>query len=151
MEKKTIRCAIYTRKSTEEGLEKEFNSLEAQREAGESYVISQKFQGWEIIEKHYDDGGFSGGNMDRPALQELISDVKAGFVDMIVVYKIDRLTRSLLDFSKLIEILNEHDCSFVSVTQYFNTADSMGRLPYPCYKDTIAWKQLFIQLILHYF
>ena len=128
MEKKTIRCAIYTRKSTEEGLEKEFNSLEAQREAGESYVISQKFQGWEIIEKHYDDGGFSGGNMDRPALQELISDVKAGFVDMIVVYKIDRLTRSLLDFSKLIEILNEHNCSFVSVTQYFNTADSMGRL-----------------------
>ena len=128
MEKKTIRCAIYTRKSTEEGLEKEFNSLEAQREAGESYIISQKFQGWEIIEKHYDDGGFSGGNMDRPALQELISDVKAGFVDMIVVYKIDRLTRSLLDFSKLIEILNEHNCSFVSVTQYFNTADSMGRL-----------------------
>ena len=151
MEKKTIRCAIYTRKSTEEGLEKEFNSLEAQREAGESYVISQKFQGWKKNEKHYDDGGFSGGNMDRPALQELISDVKAGFVDMIVVYKIDRLTRSLLDFSKLIEILNEHDCSFVSVTQYFNTAGSMGRLPYPCYKDTIAWKQLFIQLILHYF
>ena len=125
---KEVRCAIYTRKSTEEGLDKEFNTLEAQREAGENYVLSQKHQGWKIIPEHYDDGGFSGGNMNRPALERLLEDINAGKVDMIVVYKIDRLTRSLTDFSKMIEILKKNNCSFVSVTQNFNTADSMGRL-----------------------
>ena len=123
-----IRCAIYTRKSTDEGLEKEFNTLEAQREAGESYIRSQKHQGWTLIDERYDDGGYSGGNMKRPALIRLFEDIKAGKVDMIVVYKIDRLTRSLSDFSKMIDIFDKHKCSFVSVTQNFNTSDSMGRL-----------------------
>lgn len=126
--KQRIRCAIYTRKSTDEGLDKEFNTLEAQREAGINYIKSQYHQGWEIVEEHYDDGGFSGGNMNRPALQRLLDDVKADKIDMIVVYKIDRLTRSLLDFAKLIEILDAHQCSFAAVTQHFNTYDSMGRL-----------------------
>lgn len=125
---KTVRCAIYTRKSNDEGLEKEFNTLEAQREAGENYIRSQVHQGWTIIEKHYDDGGYSGGTMKRPALQELFQDIENGFVDMIVVYKIDRLSRSLLDFTKMIELFDRHNCSFISVTQNFNTADSMGRL-----------------------
>ena len=125
---KTIKCAIYTRKSTDEGLDKEFNTLEAQRESGENYVKSQMHQGWEIIEKHYDDGGFSGGTLKRPALQELLQDVENGEVNMIVVYKIDRLTRSLIDFAKLVEVLDRNQCSFVSVTQNFNTYDSMGRL-----------------------
>ena len=125
---KKVRCAIYTRKSTDEGLEKEFNTLEAQREAGENFVMSQKAQGWEILPDHYDDGGYSGGNMNRPALERLFADIEADKVDMIVVYKIDRLTRSLMDFSKMIEIFDAHNCSFVSVTQNFNTADSMGRL-----------------------
>ena len=120
-----IRCAIYTRKSTDEGLEKEFNTLEAQREAGESYIRSQKHQGWTLIDERYDDGGYSGGNMKRPALTRLFEDIKAGKVDMIVVYKIDRLTRSLSDFSKMIDIFDKHKCSFVSVTQNFNTSDSM--------------------------
>lgn len=123
-----VRCAIYTRKSTEEGLEKEFNTLEAQREACESFVKSRVYEGWETIPVYYDDGGFSGGNMQRPALKRLISDIELGKVDMIVVYKIDRLTRNLTDFSKLIEVLDKHKCSFVSVTQQFNTADSTGRL-----------------------
>ncbi len=123
-----VRCAIYTRKSTDEGLDKEFNTLEAQREAGENYVRSQKHQGWVVLPEQYDDGGFSGGNINRPGLKRLMSDVTQGKVDMIVVYKIDRLTRSLADFSKLIEILDAHKCSFVSVTQNFNTSDSMGRL-----------------------
>ncbi len=123
-----IKCAIYTRKSNEEGLEKEFNTLEAQRNAGENYILSQIHQGWTLVEKHYDDGGYSGGNMNRPALQELLEDIRKGEVNMIVVYKIDRLTRSLLDFSKMIEVLDTYHCSFVSVTQNFNTADSMGRL-----------------------
>ena len=127
-EQKKIRCAIYTRKSTDEGLNVEFNTLEAQREAGENYVKSQAYQGWVAIPERYDDGGYSGGSMDRPALKKLIEDIKRDKVDMIVVYKIDRLTRSLLDFSKLIQILDEHHCSFVSVTQNFNTYDSMGRL-----------------------
>ena len=100
---KTIKCAIYTRKSTDEGLDKEFNTLEAQRESGENYIKSQMHQGWQIIEKHYDDGGFSGGTLKRPALQELLQDVENGEVNMIVVYKIDRLTRSLIDFAKLVE------------------------------------------------
>lgn len=124
----TIKCAVYTRKSTDEGLEKEFNTLEAQREAGENYIKSQKHQGWVLINKHYDDGGYSGGNMNRPALQELIQDIEAGNVNMIVVYKIDRLTRSLTDFSKMVDIFDKYNCSFVSVTQNFNTSDSMGRL-----------------------
>lgn len=125
---KTIKCAIYTRKSTDEGLDKEFNTLEAQRESGENYIKSQMHQGWQIIEKHYDDGGFSGGTLKRPALQELLQDVENGEVNMIVVYKIDRLTRSLIDFAKLVEVLDRNQCSFVSVTQNFNTYDSMGRL-----------------------
>lgn len=123
-----IKCAVYTRKSTDEGLEKEFNTLEAQREAGENYVKSQKHQGWVLIKEHYDDGGFSGGNMNRPSLKRLLQDVEAGKVNMIVVYKIDRLTRSLTDFAKMVDIFDKYKCSFVSVTQNFNTADSMGRL-----------------------
>ena len=123
-----IKCAVYTRKSTDEGLEKEFNTLEAQREAGENYVKSQKHQGWVLIKEHYDDGGFSGGNMNRPSLQRLLKDVAAGKVNMIVVYKIDRLTRSLTDFAKMVDVFDKYHCSFVSVTQNFNTADSMGRL-----------------------
>ena len=125
---KQMRCAIYTRKSTDEGLEKEFNTLEAQREAGENYVKSLKHQGWVTIPEHYDDGGFSGGSLKRPALKRLIEDVEAGKVDMIVVYKIDRLTRSLLDFAQLVKTFEKHNCSFVSVTQHFNTCDSMGKL-----------------------
>lgn len=125
---KTIRCAIYTRKSTDDGLDKEFNTLEAQRESGENYIKSQAYQGWEVIPTHYDDGGFSGGSLKRPALQQLLQDVEAGLVDMIVVYKIDRLTRSLMDFSRLVDVLDRNQCSFVSVTQNFNTYDSMGRL-----------------------
>ncbi len=128
MEQKPIRCAVYTRKSTDEGLDKEFNTLEAQREAGENYIRSQKQQGWVLIPDHYDDGGYSGGTMKRPALQRLLDDVQSGKVDMIVVYKIDRLTRSLLDFAQLIKVFEANDCSFVSVTQHFNTCDSMGKL-----------------------
>jgi DNA invertase Pin-like site-specific DNA recombinase len=125
---KTIRCAIYTRKSTDEGLNMEFNTLEAQREAGENYIRSQAYQGWVSLPERYDDGGYSGGSLERPALQRLLADVKADKIDMIVIYKIDRLTRSLLDFSQLIRVLDEHHCSFVAVTQNFNTYDSMGRL-----------------------
>lgn len=125
---KTIKCAIYTRKSTDEGLDKEFNTLDAQRESGENYVKSQQHQGWEIIPEHYDDGGYSGGSLQRPALQRLLQDVEDGKVNMIVVYKIDRLTRSLTDFAKLVDVFDRNQCSFVSVTQNFNTYDSMGRL-----------------------
>lgn len=124
----TVRCAIYTRKSTDEGLEQAFNSLDNQRLAGESYVMSQTHEGWEIIEKHYDDGGYSGGNMDRPAFQGLLQDIEAGLVNCVVVYKIDRLTRSLLDFAKIVEIFDKHNVSFVAVTQSFNTSNSTGRL-----------------------
>lgn len=123
-----IRCAIYTRKSSEEGLEQEFNSLDAQREACEAYIVSQKHEGWVLLKEHYDDGGLSGGNMDRPALQNLLGAVDDGLVDQIIVYKVDRLTRSLPDFSRLIEPLDNAKASFVSVTQSFNTATSMGRL-----------------------
>ncbi len=122
------RCAIYTRKSTEEGLEQDFNSLDAQREACAAYILSQSSEGWEAVPELYDDGGWSGGNMDRPALSQLLDDVKAGKVDIIVVYKVDRLTRSLADFAKIVEILDENEASFVSVTQSFNTTTSMGRL-----------------------
>ena len=124
----TIRCAIYTRKSTEEGLDQEFNTLDAQRESCESYIASQRHEGWVALSEHYDDGGFSGGTMDRPALRRLIEDLQAGRFDMVVVYKVDRLSRSLLDFSKMVELFDNHGVSFVSVTQSFNTNTSMGRL-----------------------
>ena len=126
--KQKIRCAIYTRKSCEEGLEQEFNSLDAQRASAENYISSQAHEGWVLINDHYDDGGFSGGNLERPALQRLFQDIREDKIDCIIVYKIDRLTRSLLDFSKIIQLLDEYNVSFVSVTQSFNTANSMGRL-----------------------
>src|SRR4030088_183606 len=122
------RCAIYTRKSSEEGLEQEFNSLHAQREASEAYILSQRHEGWVVVPTAYDDGGFSGGNLERPGLQRLLADVRAGRIDVIVTYKVDRLTRSLADFARLIEIFDAHHVSFVSVTQQFNTTTSMGRL-----------------------
>jgi site-specific DNA recombinase len=128
MTKQYVRCAVYTRKSSEEGLEQSFNSLEAQREACHAFILSQKHEGWAVLTSHYDDGGFSGGTMERPALKQLLIDVHAGKVDTIVVYKVDRLTRSLADFAKMIEILDTHKVSFVSVTQQFNTTSSMGRL-----------------------
>jgi site-specific DNA recombinase len=123
-----VRCAIYTRKSSEEGLEQEFNSLQAQREACEAFITSQRHEGWVCLRTSYDDGGFSGATMDRPALQRLLADITAGRVDIVVVYKIDRLTRSLADFAKIVEILDARNASFVSVTQQFNTTTSMGRL-----------------------
>jgi site-specific DNA recombinase len=126
--KAAIRCAIYTRKSTEEGLEQEFNSLDAQRESGEAYIKSQAHEGWTCLPERYDDGGFTGGNMDRPALRRLLADIEAGKIDCVVVYKVDRLSRSLLDFAKMMETFEKHQVSFVSVTQQFNTATSMGRL-----------------------
>jgi site-specific DNA recombinase len=125
---KVIRCAIYTRKSSEEGLEQSFNSLHAQREACEAYVASQKHEGWQALSAKYDDGGFSGGNMERPGLQRLLTDIAAGKVDTVVVYKVDRLTRSLADFAKIVESFDSKGVSFVSVTQQFNTTTSMGRL-----------------------
>lgn len=126
--KKTIRCAIYTRKSTDEGLDKEFNTLEAQRESCERYIESQRHEGWRVIPEHYDDGGFSGGNMERPGLKKLMNDIQSGRVDMVVVYKIDRLSRSLADFAQMVDIFDSRNTSFVAVTQNFNTKDSMGRL-----------------------
>jgi DNA invertase Pin-like site-specific DNA recombinase len=125
---KSVRCAIYTRKSTEHGLELEFNSLHAQRDACEAYIKSQASQGWKALPQHYDDPAYSGGNLDRPALQLLLKDIDAGRVDVIVVYKIDRLTRSLADFAKLVEAFDAKSISFVAVTQQFNTTTSMGRL-----------------------
>ena len=122
------RCAIYTRKSCEEGLEQEFNSLDAQRLSAENYILSQEHEGWVLDPTSYDDGGYSGGTLERPALKRLFNDIKAGKIDCIVVYKIDRLTRSLADFSEIIKILDEYNVSFVAVTQSFNTANSMGRL-----------------------
>ena len=121
-------CAAYTRKSTEEGLDQSFNTLDAQREACLAYISSQKAEGWTPIQRHYDDGGYTGGNMERPALKELLADIKAGKVHTVVVYKIDRLTRSLMDFAKLVEIFDQHGVTFVSVTQAFSTTTSMGRL-----------------------
>jgi site-specific DNA recombinase len=130
MSKKSVRCAIYTRKSTEEGLEQSFNTLHAQRDACESYIQSQRHEGWVTLPTLYDDGGFSGGNMDRPALKQLLADIEAGLIDTVVVYKIDRLTRALADFAKMVDIFDnpDHPVSFVSVTQQFNTTTSMGRL-----------------------
>ena len=122
------RCAIYTRKSSEEGLDQVFNSLEAQCEACDAYIRSQRHEGWILARTRYDDGGFSGGNMERPALQRLLADIAAGRVDVVVVYKVDRLTRSLADFARLVEIFDAQGVSFVSVTQQFNTTSSMGRL-----------------------
>ena len=124
----TKRCAIYTRKSSDEGLDQAFNSLDAQREAGEAYVKSQASEGWKLIPVLYDDGGFSGGSMERPALRRLLDDVEAGRIDVVVVYKIDRLTRSLADFARIVETFDARSVSFVSVTQAFNTTSSMGRL-----------------------
>jgi DNA invertase Pin-like site-specific DNA recombinase len=125
---KRSRCAIYTRKSTEEGLEKDFNSLDAQREACTAFIQSQKHEGWTVITTEYDDGGYSGGSMERPALQRLLADIEAGQIDVVVVYKVDRLTRSLSDFARLVEIFDRCGVSFVSITQQFNTTTSMGRL-----------------------
>jgi len=124
----TRRCAIYTRKSHEEGLEQEFNSLDAQRESCLAYIQSQKSEGWILVKDHYDDGGYTGGNLERPGLQKLMEDIKSGKVHIVVVYKIDRLTRSLMDFAKLVEVFDKHQVTFVSVTQSFNTTTSMGRL-----------------------
>jgi site-specific DNA recombinase len=124
----TVRCAIYTRKSTDEGLDQDFNSLDAQRESAEAYIASQRHEKWLCISERYDDGGFTGGNMERPALKRLIADIEAGGIDYVVVYKVDRLSRSLLDFSRLMELFAKHAVSFVSVTQQFNTTSSMGRL-----------------------
>src|SRR5882762_9099382 len=126
--RKAARCAIYTRKSTEHNLDLEFNSLDAQREACEAYIKSQSHEGWRLVRSRYDDGGLSGASLDRPALQELLGDVRGGKIDVIVVYKVDRLTRSLADFAKLVELFDRHSVSFVSVTQSFNTTSSMGRL-----------------------
>ena len=123
-----IRCAIYTRKSTDEGLEQTFNSLDAQREACEAYIKSQQHEGWQAIATHYDDGNYSGGNMERPAIKQIMADIVAGKVNVVVVYKVDRLTRSLADFAKIVEHFDKYKVSFVSVTQHFNTASSMGRL-----------------------
>ena len=123
-----VRCAIYTRKSTEEGLQQDFNSLQAQREAAEAFILSQRQGRWSTIAEHYDDGGFSGASIDRPAMRKLLADVEAGLIDCVVVYKVDRLSRSLLDFARLIEMFDERGVSFVSVTQDFNTRSSLGRL-----------------------
>jgi site-specific DNA recombinase len=123
-----LRCAVYTRKSSEEGLQQEFNSLNAQREAGLAYIASQKSEGWIALPDHYDDGGISGGTLERPALKRLLCDVEAGLIDVVVVYKIDRLSRSLTDFAKLVEVFERQNVTFVSVTQQFNTTTSMGRL-----------------------
>ena len=123
-----VRCAVYTRKSTQEGLDQEFNSLDAQREAGESFIQSQKHEGWVCLERRYDDGGYSGGHMERPGLRRLLRDAEAGELDTIVVYKVDRFSRSLLDFARIMGTLDKHGVSFVAVTQQFNTTHSMGRL-----------------------
>lgn len=126
--KRKLRCAVYTRKSSEEGLEQEFNSLHAQREACEAYIASQRSEGWALIREPYDDGGVSGGTLERPGLKLLLADIEEGLIDVVVVYKIDRLSRSLMDFSKLVEVFDRNSVTFVSVTQSFNTTTSMGRL-----------------------
>lgn len=128
MDQKPIYCAIYTRKSTSDGLEKDFTSLDAQREAAESYINSQKSTGWIVLKEKYDDGGYTGANTERPALKKLLEDIKTGKISCVVVYKVDRLSRSLLDFTKLLEFFDKHNVTFVSVTQHFNTQSSMGRL-----------------------
>ena len=125
---KAIRCAIYTRKSTEEALDQQYNSLDSQRDAGEAYIRSQANEGWELVPDRYDDGGFSGGNIERPALKRLMEDIQAGKIDCVIIYKVDRLSRSLLDFARVMETFDKFSVSFVSVTQHFNTTHSMGRL-----------------------
>src|SRR6516165_7310664 len=125
---KTVRCAIYTRRSTEEGLDQDFNSLDAQRAAAEAYIASQQQEGWRCLPDRYDDGGYTGANMDRPALQRLLADVAAKKIDIVLVYKLDRLSRSLLDFARIVETFEKHQVSFVSVTQQLNTTTSMGGL-----------------------
>src|SRR5690348_10570608 len=127
-QKKILRCAIYTRKSTEHGLELEFNSLDAQREACEAYIKSQAAEGWQTVSQRYDDPAYSDGDMDRPALQNMLEDIATGKIDIVVVYKIDRLTRSLADFAKLVDVFEAKSVSFVAVTQQFNSTTSMGRL-----------------------
>jgi site-specific DNA recombinase len=127
-EERRVNCAVYTRKSTDEGLDQPFNTLDAQREAGEAYVASQRHEGWSVLPQRYDDGGYTGANTDRPALKRLLDDAKAGLVNCVVVYKVDRLTRSRLDFARIMEILDKHGATFVSVTQQFNTTASLGRL-----------------------
>jgi len=128
VERATTRCAIYTRKSTEEGLEQEFNSLDAQRESAEAYIASQKTEGWTLVPDRYDDGGYSGGSMERPALDRMLRDIDAGKIDCVIVYKVDRLSRSLMDFARIMQVFDAKQVSFVSVTQQFNTSHSMGRL-----------------------
>ena len=125
---KSLRCAIYTRVSTDSGLDQDFNSLDAQYDAAQAYIRSQAHAGWTLVRTRYDDGGFSGGSTDRPALQQLLNDIRVHRINVIVVYKVDRLTRSLADFAKLVELFDAHGVSFVSVTQQFNTTTSMGRL-----------------------
>jgi site-specific DNA recombinase len=125
---RTVRCAVYTRKSTEEGLSQEFNSLDAQRECAEAYILSQRQEGWTVLPRHYDDGGCSGANLDRPALQRLLTDIQAGQIDCVVIYKVDRLSRSLFDFARLMQVFEKHGVSFVSVTQQLNSNTPMGRL-----------------------
>src|SRR5215467_6967624 len=125
---KRVRCAIYTRKSTDEGLDQDFNSLDAQREAGQAYIRSQIGEGWNLMPAQYDDGGYTGANMERPALKRLLADIQAGKLDCVVVYKVDRLSRSLRDFAKMMDVFDRHGVSFVSVTQQFNTTTSLGRL-----------------------
>lgn len=126
--KRRMRCAVYTRKSTDEGLDQEYNSIDAQRDAGHAYIASQRNEGWIAVSDDYDDPAYSGGNMERPALQRLLADIEAGKIDVVIIYKIDRLTRSLADFSRMVEVFEQHSVSFVSVTQNFNTTTSMGRL-----------------------
>src|SRR4051794_6224026 len=123
-----LRCAIYTRKSSDEGLEQPFNSLDAQREAAQAYIDSQRHQGWTVLPERFDDGGYTGANTDRPALQRLLTAVENGDMDCVVVYKVDRLSRSLLDFGRIMETLEQHGTTFVSITQHFNTTTSIGRL-----------------------
>src|SRR6266704_3066659 len=127
-ERRNMRCAIYARKSTEEGLAQPFNSLDAQRESAEAYILSQRHMGWTVLERRYEDGGYTGANLERPALRALLGDIEAGQIDCVVVYKVDRLSRSLLDFARLIGIFEERGVSLVSVTQQMNTTDSLGRL-----------------------
>jgi len=126
--RKPVRCAIYTRKSTEEGLNQAFNSLDAQREAAEAYILSQKHDGWTLVPNHYSDGRYTGANIERPGVRQLLADIEAGKIDCVVVYKVDRLSRSLIDFAKMMGLFEQHGVCFVSVTQQFNTNIPLGRL-----------------------
>ena len=147
--KKRTRCAIYTRKSTEEGLDMEFNSLDAQREAAESYINSQRHEGWTLVPTYYDDGGYSGGSMERPALKALMDDIEKGMIDVVVVYKVDCLSRSLSDFAKLVDLFEKYNVSFVSVTQQFNTTTSIStRCSFiGFYKTASIWARLSIRVM----